>query len=419
MTSGEVVVVGAGAASPTDPLVMLLPADLAPLLVAATEGSDVPLGPVAQLIRDRVAGGGAFLAAEIGRALGEAEDSPGSPSHDAVDAAIRELFDAGVLMPDSFAAVRARLAGTGITDVAGHRGGAVSKGAHKAPRRGRGRGSTARLRMGRTTFAQTVRSEEVRSRRAAMNAHAGVPGRWSLVPAPGGAAADRAIARGEAWLDRYAVVTRGSVMAEHTEGGFAAAYRMLTAWEDNGTVLRGYVVDGLGGAQFASREVIDRLREIEEDAVTDPGVPVVLAASDPANPFGAAVPWPEVYGAGGDSPGGAGRPTRGAGALVVVQDGRLLAHLTRGGRSVLLFSRPTPGEGDGAGGGGAGSAAVAADPADVQAVVTGLTALISAGRLSPVTVEKINGTEVMALGTATRAWTEAGARFTPKGLVVR
>lgn len=419
MTSGEVVVVGAGAASPTDPLVMLLPADLAPLLVAATEGSDAPLGPVAQLIRDRVAGGGAFLAAEIGRALGEAEDSPDSPSHDAVDAAIRELFDAGVLMPDSFAAVRARLAGTGITDVAGHRGGAVSKGAHKAPRRGRGRGSTARLRMGRTTFAQTVRSEEVRSRRAAMNAHAGVPGRWSLVPAPGGAAADRAIARGEAWLDRYAVVTRGSVMAEHTEGGFAAAYRMLTAWEDNGTVLRGYVVDGLGGAQFASREVIDRLREIEEDAVTDPGVPVVLAASDPANPFGAAVPWPEVYGAGGDSPGGAGRPTRGAGALVVVQDGRLLAHLTRGGRSVLLFSRPTLGEGDGASGVGAGSAAVAADPADVQAVVTGLTALISAGRLSPVTVEKINGTEVMALGTATRAWTEAGARFTPKGLVVR
>ncbi|MGO3481973.1 MAG: DEAD/DEAH box helicase, partial [Corynebacterium variabile] len=163
-------------------------------------------------------------------------------------------------------------------------------------------------------------------------------------------------------------------------------------------------------AQFASREVIDRLREIEEDAVTDPGVPVVLAASDPANPFGAAVPWPEVYGAGGDSPGGTGRPTRGAGALVIVQDGRLLAHLTRGGRSVLLFSRPTMGDEDGPG---------ATDPADVQAVVTVLSSLISVGRLSPVTVEKVNGTEVMSLGAGTRAWTEAGARFTPKGLVVR
>lgn len=413
MASGEVVVVGAGAASPTDPLVMLLPADLAPLLVPASAVSDVPLGPVAQLVRDRVAGGGAFLAAEIGRALGETAGSrdstvPTTGTHDAVDGAIRELFDAGVLMPDSFAAVRARLSGTGITDVTGTRGGVAAKGAHKAPRRGRGRGSGARLRMGRSTFAQTVKSEEVRSRRVAMNAHSGVPGRWSLVPAPGGAVTDRAIARGEAWLDRYAVVTRGSVMAEHTEGGFAAAYRMLTAWEDNGTVLRGYIVDGLGGAQFASREVIDRLREIEEGpAPVDPEAPVVLAASDPANPFGAAVPWPEVGGV-GDS---AGRPTRGAGALVVVQDGRLLAHLTRGGRSVLLYSRPTMGDADVGGG--------AFDPVDVQAVVTALSALVSAGRLSPVTVEKVNGVEVMALGSATRAWTEAGARFTPKGLVVR
>lgn len=82
---------------------------------------------------------------------------------------------------------------------------------------------------------------------------------------------------------------------------------------------------------------------------------------------------------------------------------------------MLLFSRPTLGDGDGGGAAGAG----AADPADVQAVVTALSTLISAGRLSPVTVEKVNGTEVMSLGTATRAWTEAGARFTPKGLVVR
>ncbi|MGO1949214.1 MAG: DEAD/DEAH box helicase [Mycobacteriaceae bacterium] len=418
VASGEVVIVGAGASSATDPRIMLLPADLAPLLVdeldtaGAEDAADVALGPVAQMIREKLGGGGAFSAAEMERSLGGDGPSHGTPSHDAIDSAIWELFDAGLLMPDSVAPVRARLAGTGFTDRTGTATGAASsKGAHKAPRRNTGRGSTRRLRMGRTTFAQTVRSEEVRSRRAAMNAHAGVPGRWSLVPDVGGAVTDRAIARGEAWLDRYAVVTRGSIVAEHTEGGFAAAYRMLTAWEDNGTVLRGYVVDGLGGAQFASREVIDRLRQMEEEpAPAERSSPVLLAASDPANPFGAAVPWPSVDGDGEDAPrDGSARPTRGAGALVVVQDGRLLAHLTRGGRTVTVFGRP-----------GLSDAGAEVDPGDVQAVVAALAAAVSAGRLSPVTVEKLNGVDVMAAGpVVTRAWTEAGARLTPKGLVVR
>jgi ATP-dependent Lhr-like helicase len=437
MASGEIVVVGAGggAGGVTDPRIMLLPADLAPLLVEDAGAGDedtvdpVAVGPVAQMIRDKVSGGGAFLAAEVERSMGgvatsgSATGAAAAPSHDAVDSAIWELFDAGQLMPDSFAPIRARLAGTGFTDRPGgsDRGGGQrssrsgasgagasgNRGAHKAPRRNAGRGSTRRLRMGRTTFAQTVRSDEVRSRRAAMNAHAGVPGRWSLVPTAGGAATDRAIARGEAWLDRYAVVTRGSIVAEHTEGGFAAAYRMLTAWEDNGTVLRGYIVDGLGGAQFASREVIDRLRQMEEEPTRpERSAPVLLAASDPANPFGAAVPWPDTGTTGaGDS---SARPTRGAGALVVVQDGRLLAHLTRGGRTVTVFGRP-----------GLGDEPVDVDPGDIQAMVSALAAAIEAKRLSPVTVEKVNGVDVMSLGAATRAWTDAGARLTPKGLVVR
>ncbi|MGV0869361.1 DEAD/DEAH box helicase [Corynebacterium kalidii] len=411
VAAGEVSVVGAGAASATDPRIMLLPSDLAPLLVdgpadgaADGDGGAVVdgLGPVAMLVRDRVSGGGAFLASEIERGLaGEATPH----SHDTVDAAIWELFDAGMLMPDSFAPVRARLAGTGITDRPGSgmsRGAGAHSGAHKAPRRDRGRGTTRRLRMGRSTFAQTVASEEVRARRAAMNAHSGVPGRWSQVPEPAGAATDRAIATGEAWLDRYAVVTRGAVAAEHTEGGFAAAYRMLTAWEDNGTVLRGYIVDGLGGAQFASREVIDQLRRAEDDtSVVDTAAgPVLLAASDPANPYGAAVPWPELPG--DDVP----RPTRGAGALVVLRAGRLLAHLTRGGRTVTVFTRPALSD----------SPAVP-DPGDVAAVVNVLSDAVQARRLSPVTVERINGVDVMA--AATGAWTEAGARLTPKGLVVR
>ncbi|WP_420097951.1 DEAD/DEAH box helicase [Corynebacterium sp.] len=403
VASGEVLVVGAGAASATDPRIMLLPADLAPLLVDGDVDADRPEpGPVAAMVRERVSGGGAFLAAEIERGLGDSGVSgvSGSAGHDAVDAAIWELFDAGMLMPDTFAPVRARLAGTGFTDRTGNRAG--GSGAHKAPRRDRGRGTTRRLRMGRSTFAQTVASEEVRSRRAAMNAHAGVPGRWSQVPPASGAVADRAVATGEAWLDRYAVVTRGAVMAEHTEGGFAAAYRMLTAWEDNGTVLRGYIVDGLGGAQFASRGIIDQLRRVEEDTGSRgeaTGTPVLLAASDPANPYGAAVPWPEA-------PDDAPRPTRGAGALVVLRDGRLLAHLTRGGRTVTVFTRPSLSDGP-----------TPLDPGDVSAVVAVLSDAVQAGRLSPVAVERINGVEVM--GAATGVWTEAGARLTPKGLMVR
>ncbi|MGP5929001.1 DEAD/DEAH box helicase [Corynebacterium glyciniphilum] len=410
VASGEILVIGAGATSATDPRIMLLPADLAPLLVEGMDGVEDgedqnALGPVAALVRDRVSGGGAFLASEIERGLSTDETSQAQHlhRHDVVDSAIWELFDAGKLMPDSFAAVRARLAGTGITDRAGSGGSSRGSGAHKAPRRNRGRGTTRRLRMGRSTFAQTVASEEVRSRRAAMNAHSGVPGRWSQVPEKAGAATDRAIATGEAWLDRYAVVTRGSVMSEHTEGGFAAAYRMLTAWEDNGTVLRGYIVDGLGGAQFASREIIDQLRRVEEstgagaEAATSP---VLLAASDPANPYGAAVPWPEL------PTEDASRPTRGAGALVVLREGRLLAHLTRGGRTVTVFTRPTLSDGP-----------ASPDPGDVAAVVAVLSDAVQAGRLSPVTVERINGMDVM--GVATSMWTEAGARLTPKGLIVR
>ena len=237
MASGEIVVVGAGvgggAGGATDPRIMLLPADLAPLLVEDLEAEDgaagnltapVALGPVAQVIRDKVSGGGAFLAAEIERTLGEADPSGTAagaaagaagdstsgaatrPSHDAVDSAIWELFDAGQLMPDSFAPIRARLAGTGFTDRpagagrgdgrgttgAGASGSGASgsaagnRGAHKAPRRNAGRGSTRRLRMGRTTFAQTVRSEEVRFApggderpcRGARTLVTGARGRW-------------------------------------------------------------------------------------------------------------------------------------------------------------------------------------------------------------------------------------------------
>lgn len=314
--------------------------------------------------------------------------------------------------------------------------------------------------MGRTSFAQAARSEEARARRAAINAHASVPGRWAAVPAASADAADRAVARSEAWLDRYGVVTRGSIVAEKSSGGFAETYRTLSAWEDSGVVLRGYVVEGLGGAQFAPRGVINQLRRMEdgqESGASDRpaqssvthgqqsldsgahgrhpspgqsrfaqssasgahgyqpsagrnvagGGALLLAAADPANPFGSALPWPEHAE-------GTAAPHRGAGALVVVRDGEALAHLTRGAHSITVFpSTDAISLDDSAGQQGVGGVA----SGRIGDVIDALVAAVRAGRLAPVVLEKINGQPVMEADT--KPWTAAGARLTPKGLSIK
>jgi ATP-dependent Lhr-like helicase len=127
-------------------------------------------------------------------------------------------------------------------------------------------------------------------------------------------------------LERYGVLTREAVLAEGVDGGFAAVYPVLKALEERGQVRRGYFVAGLGGAQFALPGAVDRLRAAREPDPERPDL-VVLAATDPAQPYGAALPWPES----------AGRPARAAGALVVIADGRPVAYLERGGRSLLVF----------------------------------------------------------------------------------
>jgi ATP-dependent Lhr-like helicase len=116
------------------------------------------------------------------------------------------------------------------------------------------------------------------------------------------------------------------VQAEGVDGGFAAVYPVLRALEERGQVRRGYFVAGLGAAQFALPGAVDRLRACREPGEDDL-VPVVLAATDPAQPYGAALPWPP----------GSGRPARAAGAHVVMVAGALVAHLERGGRSLLTF----------------------------------------------------------------------------------
>jgi ATP-dependent Lhr-like helicase len=134
-------------------------------------------------------------------------------------------------------------------------------------------------------------------------------------------------------LARHGVLTREAVAAESIPGGFGSIYPVLKAMEESGRIRRGYFVAGLGATQFALPGALDLLRSFR-DAPTDegPGV-VVLAATDPANPYGAAVPWPSIVAR--DVPGRG--PTRSVGATVILVNGTLTGYLPRGDRTLLTW----------------------------------------------------------------------------------
>ncbi|MBV9410327.1 MAG: DEAD/DEAH box helicase, partial [Acidimicrobiia bacterium] len=152
-------------------------------------------------------------------------------------------------------------------------------------------------------------------------------GRWSLVdadlPRDESVPTERSMRLASVLLDRHGVLTRESVRGEGHAGGFAAVYPVLRAMEEAGRVRRGYFVAGLGGAQFALAGAVDRLRHRPDDDA-DPTA-LVLAATDPANPYGVALPWP------------AKGPQRAAGAYVVLLDGVPSLYLERGGRTVVTL----------------------------------------------------------------------------------
>ena len=193
-----------------------------------------------------------------------------------------------------------------------------------------------------------------------------VAGRWSALPAAEPDSTVRAHFQAELLLNRHGVLTKGAVAAEGVPGGFAMLYKVLTAFEDAGRCQRGYFVESLGGAQFAVASTVDRLRSYLDGV--DPERPdyhaVVLAAADPANPYGAALPWPTRRAAGDGEPDAAHRPGRKAGALVALVDGELVWFLERGGRSLLSFAErrrgPQRRRGRGGGSGGQRSRRVAA-----------------------------------------------------------
>ncbi len=162
---------------------------------------------------------------------------------------------------------------------------------------------------------------------------AGMSGRWSITPLRDPDITRRALAAADVLLDRYGIVTRGSVVSERINGGFAGVYPVLKAAEESGRARRGYFVEGLGAAQFALPGAVDRLRAEArplDSRAADGSAALVLAATDPANPYGAALPWPEAP---RPTDGGRGhQPARKAGALVVLRR-RSLRPLRRAGRT--------------------------------------------------------------------------------------
>jgi ATP-dependent Lhr-like helicase len=212
-------------------------------------------------------------------------------------------------------------------------------------------------------------------------------GRWSLVDRMPITEAERLATDVLLQLDRYGLVSRGSVLSENPTGGFGAAYRALSRLEETGQCRRGYFVEGLGAAQFALPGAVDRLRRATEPA-REP-VPLVLAATDPANPYGAALPWPDREGH---------RPGRKAGALVVLVDGALAFYVERGGRTLLSFTD---------------------DPAVLGPAASALARSVTRGLLGKLTVERADGGHVFGSAPVSEALREAGFKMTPQGLRLR
>jgi ATP-dependent helicase Lhr and Lhr-like helicase len=179
---------------------------------------------------------------------------------------------------------------------------------------------------------RSVRRAPQRGRRFAgrrAGASNALQGRWSLTAAlfeNAPASGPRWRAQAELMLERYGIVTRETVLAEGIPGGFSTVYGEMSNLEMLGTARRGYFVEGLGGAQFALPGAIERLRSLPHPE----GSYTVLAATDPANPYGAGIPWPKRE--------GGRRPSRTPGAYVLLRDGDPLLFVERGGRGILRLN---------------------------------------------------------------------------------
>jgi ATP-dependent Lhr-like helicase len=366
LTSGEVTWSGVGQIGGGDGWIAFHHADSAPMTLAAP--TEIDFSETHRAIMDTLAGGGAYFFRQLGE----------NPT-DGVKEALWELIWAGWVTGDTFAPVRAMLSGT--RRGTGRRGAPAHRQRQRPPR----------LSSYSVAHAQTRATDPT------------VAGRWSALPTPEPDSTVRAHFQAELLLNRYGVLTKGAVAAEQIPGGFAMLYKVLTAFEDAGRCQRGYFVESLGGAQFAVASTVDRLRSYLDSIDQDRREyrAVVMAAADPANPYGAALPWPSRKSADDDV---SHRPGRKAGALVAVVDGELVWFLERGGRSLLSFTT---------------------EPDAHIAAAAAVAGLVTAGRVQSFLIEKINGVPVLEPGAeGERAATQdalvgAGFTRTPRGLRLR
>ncbi|HET7303910.1 MAG TPA: ATP-dependent helicase [Segeticoccus sp.] len=403
-SGGEVLWQGHGSLPGDDGWVSLHLADTAPLTLTPPT-DELELGDLHRLVLQTLEGGGAFFF----RALADAVARAGGTASDVeLTEALWELVWAGRVGNDTLAPLRARLAG----------GRTAHRTRRTSPRTSRYAGSAGGL----SALAGRRGTRAARPGRPPMPPRSGPPasaGRWSLLPEAESDPTVLGLATAEVLLDRYGVVTRGSVAAEGVPGGFAGVYRVLAAAEESGRVRRGYFVEGLGAAQFATTGAVDRLRaqarplpEPEPDPwdTTTWGAAagseaarqgaVVLAAADPANPYGAALPWPERPAAPADGASGSGhRPGRKAGALVVLVDGDLVLYVERGGKTLLSWTD---------------------EPRALQASADALALAVREGALGKLTVEKADGGAVLGSDhPMVAALADAGFHATPRGLRLR
>ncbi|WP_166846820.1 DEAD/DEAH box helicase [Isoptericola sp. BMS4] len=433
-TAGEVLWCGHGrlpGSGGGDGMISLHLADGAPLTLRDPDPVDDggPLDTdVHRVVLDLLTGSGGYFLPRLAELAGA--------SRAAVLEALWDLVWAGRVTNDRLGPLREALGG------AGRRGG----GAHRAP-----------AAPGR---ARPVRGSRFGLARPATETPRTGGGRWSALPTVEPDPTLRAHALSQVLLERHGVLTRAVAPVEGVASRFRDVYRVLGELEERGAVRRGYFLEGLGGSQFALPGAVDQLRADAGDrdrglesgreardgtggldgpdgvagsggSLPAPGargapVPeaVLLAATDPANPYGAAVAWPRTSGAGpagrtaaprptdrdGDAEagsaapsGGTHRPGRKAGAVVLLVDGELVLFVERGGRTVLSFGR-----GD------------AGDPGRLAAAARTLAAATREGRLGRVTVQRVDGVAALSAARdrtpAAAALLDAGFGITPRGL---
>jgi ATP-dependent Lhr-like helicase len=390
--SGEVVWVGAGSLGRSSGRVALYfredaamigpPASPSTSRSGSAAGS-VPSAPEHELLRERLARGPAFftdLLAEL--------DLAGETLREA----LWDLVWAGEVTNDAWAPLRA----PHLTLARGGRatGEPELLGDARAGRPIGGRPLAARSRFG--------------ARRR--GAQAQVQGRWSLtaslfgVPAPL-PSPERRRALAELLLERYGIVTREQVLAEGIRGGFALLYDSFSQLETLGVCRRGYFLEGLGGAQFALPGAVERLRAGRPEPVRGDASPrtLVIAAADPAQPYGAVLPWPKR--AGQDR-----RPARVAGAYVVIVADRPLLYVERGGRGLVTLVEPSADvTGPPATAGGRGE--------PLREALAALAAAVRAGRVGKLALERIDGEPAIASKLAATL-VELGFHSGPRKLTI-